>query len=55
VSVKLDSPFLPKSVYCALFSQKDGSYDLVWTRPDPKKQAASEQPATEETATDETA
>lgn len=55
VSVKLNSPFLPNSVYCSLFTQKDGSYNLVWNRPDPRKQAASEQPATEETATEETA
>jgi uncharacterized protein (DUF736 family) len=38
ISVKLDSPFLPAPVYCSLFTQKDGSYNLVWTRPDPRKQ-----------------
>ena len=38
ISVKLDSPFLAAPVYCSLFTQKDGSHNLVWTRPDPRKQ-----------------
>ena len=37
VSVKFDSPFLPAPAYCSLFRQSDGSYNLVWNRPDPKK------------------
>jgi uncharacterized protein (DUF736 family) len=44
VSVKLDSPFLAAPVYCSLFEQRDGSYNLVWNRPDPKK-AKKNQPA----------
>jgi uncharacterized protein (DUF736 family) len=50
VSVKIDSPFLANPAYCSLFTQKDGSYNLVWNRPDPKKQTAKEQPATEQSA-----
>jgi uncharacterized protein (DUF736 family) len=38
ISVKLDWPFLAAPVYCSLFTQKDGSHNLVWTRPDPRKQ-----------------
>jgi uncharacterized protein (DUF736 family) len=49
VSVKLDSPFLANPAYCSLFQQQDGSHNLVWKRPDPRKSA------TEETATEETA
>jgi uncharacterized protein (DUF736 family) len=37
VSVKLDSPFLAAPAYCSLFEQSDGSHNLVWNRPDPKK------------------
>jgi uncharacterized protein (DUF736 family) len=47
VSVKLDSPFLAAPAYCSLFEQSDGSYNLVWNRPDPKKQKKNE-PAAEE-------
>jgi uncharacterized protein (DUF736 family) len=36
VSVRLDSPFLPAPINCALFVQKDGSYVLVWDRMKPK-------------------
>jgi uncharacterized protein (DUF736 family) len=45
ISVKLDSPFLfwPTPVYCSLFEQEDGSYNLVWNRQKPKKEAAGEQ------------
>ena len=53
VSVKFDSPFLAKPVYSSLFLQKDGSYNLVWNRPDPTKakdHTATEQPATEQAA-----
>jgi hypothetical protein len=32
--VKLDSPFLPKPVNCALMPQDDGSHILVWSRDD---------------------
>jgi len=32
LSVKLDSPFLPEPVNCALIKQPDGSYGLVWNR-----------------------
>jgi uncharacterized protein (DUF736 family) len=45
--VKLDSPFLAAPAYCSLFEQSDGSYNLVWNRPDPKKQKKNE-PAAEE-------
>jgi uncharacterized protein (DUF736 family) len=38
LSVKLDSPFLPKPVNCALMPQDDGSHILVWSR-DERKQA----------------
>lgn len=34
LSVKLDSPFLPKPVNCALMPQDDGSHILVWSRDD---------------------
>jgi uncharacterized protein (DUF736 family) len=34
LSVKLDSPFLPKPVNCALMAQDDGSHILVWNRDD---------------------
>jgi len=36
LSVKLDSPFLPAPVNCALMEQDDG-YILVWTRDDRKQ------------------
>ena len=49
VSVKFDSPFLPAAVYCSLFKQSDGGYNLVWNRPDPKK-AKKTQSATEQAA-----
>jgi len=41
LSVKLDSPFLPAPVNCALMAGKDGSHILVWNREDrkPEKQA----------------
>ena len=45
VSVKFNSPFLPAPVYCSLFTQKDGSYNLVWKRPDPKKQKSNQEQA----------
>lgn len=32
LSVKLDSPFLPEPVHCALLPQDDGSHSLVWNR-----------------------
>jgi uncharacterized protein (DUF736 family) len=48
VSVKLDSPFLPTPAWCSLFKQSDGSYNLVWNRPDPKKQKNA--PASEQAA-----
>ena len=38
LSVKLDSPFLPAPVNCALMPQDDGSHILVWNR-EAKKQA----------------
>jgi uncharacterized protein (DUF736 family) len=47
VSLKLDSPFLAAPVYCSLFKQSDGSYNLVWNRPDPRKQ---KKPAAEQAA-----
>lgn len=49
VSIKFDLPFLPSAAYCSLFEQRDGSYNLVWTRPDPKK-AKKNQPAAEQDA-----
>jgi uncharacterized protein (DUF736 family) len=36
VSVRLDSPFLPAPINCALFEQKDGAFRLVWDRLKPK-------------------
>ena len=38
LSVKLDSPFLPAPVNCALMPQDDDSHILVWSR-DERKQA----------------
>ena len=38
VSVRLDSPFLPAPINCALFVQKDDSYALVWDRTKPKEE-----------------
>ena len=37
LSVKLDSPFLPVPVNCALMAQDDGSHILVWNRDDRKQ------------------
>lgn len=37
ISLKLDLPLLPAPAYCSLFKQSDGSYNLVWNRPDPSK------------------
>jgi len=37
LSVKLDSPFLPAPVNCALMAQEDGGHILVWSR-DARKQ-----------------
>ena len=37
LSVKLDSPFLPKPVNCVLMPQDDGSHILVWSRDDRKQ------------------
>jgi uncharacterized protein (DUF736 family) len=42
VSVKLDSPFQAAPAYCSLFEQTDGSYNLVWNRPDPNKSKKNE-------------
>ena len=50
VSVKLDSPFLPAPAWCSLFEQKDGTYNLVWNRPDPTKSKKTEQAAPEQAA-----
>jgi len=36
LSVKLDSPFLPKAVHAALMAQEDGSHILVWNRDERK-------------------
>ena len=36
LSVKLDSPFLPAPVNCALMAQDNGNHILVWTREDRK-------------------
>jgi uncharacterized protein (DUF736 family) len=41
VSVKLDAPYLPAPVNCALFQHRDGSYDLVWDREKPKAEQAA--------------
>ena len=49
VSVKLDSPFLAAPAYCSLFEQSDGSFNLAWNRPDPKK-SKKNQPAADEAA-----
>jgi uncharacterized protein (DUF736 family) len=38
LSVKLDSPFLPAPINCALMPEEGGSYILVWNR-DERKQA----------------
>ena len=37
LSVKLDSPFLPAPVNCALMAQDDGVHILVWSRDDRKQ------------------
>ena len=37
VSVRLDSPFLPVPVNCALMAQDDDSHILVWSRDDRKQ------------------
>jgi uncharacterized protein (DUF736 family) len=37
LSVKLDSPFLPSPVNCALMPQEDGDQILVWNREDRKQ------------------
>ncbi len=37
LSVKLDSPFVPKPVNCALMPQDDGSHILVWNRDDRRR------------------
>jgi len=37
LSVKLDSPFLPAPVNCALMAQDNGTHILVWSR-DERKQ-----------------
>ena len=37
LSVKLDSPFLPAPINCALMAQDDGDHILVWSR-DGRKQ-----------------
>lgn len=37
LSVKLDLPFLPAPVNCALMAQDDGSHILVWSRDDRKQ------------------
>ena len=47
IAAKLDSPFLPAAAWCSLFKQADGSYNLVWNRPDPTKKKASETAAAE--------
>jgi uncharacterized protein (DUF736 family) len=39
LSVKLDSPFLPEPVNCALIKQQDGSHNLVWNRKVEEEQA----------------
>jgi uncharacterized protein (DUF736 family) len=36
LSVKLDSPFFPAPVNCALIKQPDGTHALVWNRDDRK-------------------
>ena len=38
LSVKLDSPFLPKAVHGALMAQEDGSHILVWNRDERKSE-----------------
>jgi uncharacterized protein (DUF736 family) len=50
VSVKLDSPFLPAPAWCSLFKQSNGSYNLVWNRPDPTKKKKAEPGAAEQAA-----
>lgn len=47
ISAKLDSPFLPAPAWCSLFKQQDGSYNLVWNRPDPKKAKKADQATAE--------
>jgi uncharacterized protein (DUF736 family) len=50
VSVKLDSPFTPQPAWCSLFKQSDGSYNLVWNRPDPTKRKKGEPEMVEQAA-----
>lgn len=40
VSIKLDGPFLPAPVNCALVKQTDG-YALIWNREKPKAEQAA--------------
>ena len=42
ISVKLDSPFTAQPAWCSLFRQSDGSFNLVWNRPDPTKKKKGE-------------
>lgn len=42
LSVKLDGPILPEPIHCALTGQKDGSYDLIWSRRTDEQQPAGE-------------
>jgi uncharacterized protein (DUF736 family) len=40
LSVRLEGPFTPAEVNCALFSNREGGFDLVWNRAGPKKAQA---------------
>jgi uncharacterized protein (DUF736 family) len=50
ISVKLDSPFAAQPAWCSLFTQSDGSYNLVWNRPDPTKKKKAEPEMAEQAA-----
>jgi uncharacterized protein (DUF736 family) len=50
VSLKLDSPFMPAPAYGALVKQSDGSFALLWDRPDPKRGKKSDTAAAEPVA-----
>jgi uncharacterized protein (DUF736 family) len=50
VSAKLEAPFTPEPAWCSLFKQADGSFNLVWNRPDPTKKKKAEPAAEQATA-----
>lgn len=41
LSVKLDDPSFPEAVYGALVESRDGSFSLIWNRPEPSRPGAT--------------